>query len=107
MNFFVNLALIFNQYVNPVGFKNLLPNWKFYTIYCCWLAVELTVVYFFYVETKGPTLEEVAKIFDGEDANVGIAGIQEVKGDIQIIENEVSGEHVEQAIGSHGHGKQA
>jgi len=25
-------------------------------------------VYFVYVETKGPTLEEIAKIFDGEDA---------------------------------------
>lgn len=25
-------------------------------------------MYFFYVETKGPTLEEVARIFDGDDA---------------------------------------
>lgn len=27
---------------------------------------------FFYVETKGPTLEEIAKIFDGDEAEVAI-----------------------------------
>lgn len=27
-------------------------------------------MYFFYIETKGPTLEEIARIFDGDDANV-------------------------------------
>ena len=34
----------------------------------CWDLVELVWVYFVFVETKGPTLEEIAKIFDGEDA---------------------------------------
>ena len=27
-----------------------------------------SVLYFLFVETKGPTLEEIAKLFDGEDA---------------------------------------
>lgn len=35
-----------------------------------WIAVELAFVYFFYVETKGPTLEEIARIFDGDEADV-------------------------------------
>lgn len=30
-----------------------------------WLFVESAFVSFFYVETKGPTLKEIAKIFDG------------------------------------------
>jgi len=30
--------------------------------------VEFIFVYFVYVETKGPTLEEVARIFDGDEA---------------------------------------
>jgi hypothetical protein len=30
--------------------------------------VELIFVCIFYVETRGPTLEEVAKIFDGDEA---------------------------------------
>ena len=37
----------------------------FYTL---WDTVEFGFVWFLYPETKGPTLEEVAKIFDGHDA---------------------------------------
>lgn len=37
-----------------------------------------------YIETKGPTLEEIAKIFDGESAAVGIASTEEVKGDLGL-----------------------
>lgn len=33
-----------------------------------WDVVEAIWVYFVFVETKGPTLEEIAKIFDGADA---------------------------------------
>lgn len=96
MNLCVQIALVFNQYVNPIGLENL--GWKYYIFYCVWIAVELVVVYFceflsffpdqlgwllihgfpsVYVETKGPTLEEIAKIFDGEDALVGHVHIKE------------------------------
>ncbi|OAP56307.1 hypothetical protein AYL99_09486 [Fonsecaea erecta] len=75
MNFWVQVALVINQYVNPLGFDHLKPNWKLYTIYTCWIALELVFVYFLYVETKGPTLEEIAKIFDGEDAEVGLVDV--------------------------------
>lgn len=44
MFLFVNLALFFNNYVNPVALTAI--SWKYYIAYCCWLAVELTVVYF-------------------------------------------------------------
>lgn len=33
-----------------------------------WIAIELVFVYFYFVETKGPTLEELARLFDGDDA---------------------------------------
>jgi len=71
MNLFVQVALTINQYVNPFGFEHLKPTWKFYTIYAVWIFLELIFVTVFYVETKGPTLEEVAKIFDGDEAEVG------------------------------------
>ncbi|KAK3061295.1 hypothetical protein LTR53_019827 [Teratosphaeriaceae sp. CCFEE 6253] len=85
MNFFIQVALVFNQYINPIGLKRLHPQWKFYTIYCCWIAFELVIVYCFYIETKGPTLEEIAKIFDGENADVGVADISEVKADMRGV----------------------
>jgi len=37
----------------------------FYTL---WDVLEFGLVWFLYPETKGPTLEEIAKIFDGHDA---------------------------------------
>ncbi|CAM0139080.1 hypothetical protein VKS41_007892 [Umbelopsis sp. WA50703] len=67
----VNLALFFNNYVNPIAFGAL--GWKYYLVYVCWLVVELFVVWKFYVETKGRTLEELAEIFDGDQAPLVIA----------------------------------
>jgi hypothetical protein len=34
-------------------------------------------IYIFYVETKGPTLEEIARIFDGDEAEVGQVDLAE------------------------------
>lgn len=53
---------IFGNYVNPVGIEAI--GWKFYIYYCVWAAIILAVVYFCFVETQGPTLEELAMIFD-------------------------------------------
>ena len=69
MFFCVNAALFFNNYVNPIALAAL--GWKYYLVYVSWLLVELVVVYFCYPETRGPTLEEMAKIFDGDEAAVG------------------------------------
>jgi MFS family permease len=66
---FTALSGVFNQYVNPVGLQAL--AWKFYFVYIAVLVIEVTTIYFFYVETKGPTLEEIAILFDGEDSHVG------------------------------------
>jgi len=66
-NFTISLALIFNQYVNPIALKNI--GWKYYIVYCCWLVFELVFLYFMIVETKNLSLEETAALFDGEDAS--------------------------------------
>ncbi|KAL7275939.1 hypothetical protein RUND412_001096 [Rhizina undulata] len=96
MNFAVQVALVFNQYVNPIGLKNI--GWKYYIFYCVWIFVELIVVYFFYVETKGPTLEEIAKIFDGDDAVVAHVHIKEtgevVHSDLTPVDSTVKGGNV-------------
>ena len=43
-----------------------------------WIFAELLFVTFFYVETKGPTLEEIAKIFDGDEAEVAFVDADKV-----------------------------
>lgn len=84
MNFVVSVALVFNQYVNPIALDKL--GWKYYVrspspsessshpyssdfqiVYCCWLVFETVFCFFFIVETKGLSLEETAVLFDGEE----------------------------------------
>jgi MFS family permease len=65
---FTALSGIFNQYVNPIGLLNL--EWKYYFVYIVVLVIECLVIYFYFVETRGPTLEEIALLFDGENAHV-------------------------------------
>lgn len=58
------LAIIFNLFVNPIGLAAI--GWKFYILYVVILAIMLLTMYFFYPETKGHSLEQIAKIFDKE-----------------------------------------
>ncbi|KAF2149855.1 hexose transporter protein [Myriangium duriaei CBS 260.36] len=71
----VDVALFFNQYVNPIALNHI--GWKYYIVYCAWLAFELAVVILFYKETRNTPLEEIAKIFDGDAALVGGAAATE------------------------------
>lgn len=43
---------------------------------CHSLVIQCLIIYFFFVETRGPTLEEIAMLFDGEDSAAGIAKAQ-------------------------------
>ncbi|KAF5376001.1 hypothetical protein D9757_008819 [Collybiopsis confluens] len=70
-NFTISLALIFNQYTNPIALGRIV--WKYYIVYCCWIAFEVVFLYFYIVETKNLTLEETAALFDGKDASEKIA----------------------------------
>lgn len=62
----IQVASIFGSYVNPIALKNI--GWKFYIYYCVWVLIVFLVVYFFFVETAGPTLEELAYLFEDEDS---------------------------------------
>ncbi|KAL1983599.1 hypothetical protein VTN96DRAFT_10178 [Rasamsonia emersonii] len=59
----------FNNYVNPLGIDAF--AWKFYFFYVGWILVQLVVIYIFFIETKGPSLEQIALLFDGKDATIG------------------------------------
>ena len=90
-NFTISLALIFNQYVNPIALSHL--GWRYYVslyfslslysadhlidmqiVYACWLLFELGFLYLYVIETKGRTLEETAALFDGVDATELVTG---------------------------------
>lgn len=65
----VDLSLWFNQYVNPIALAAI--QWRYYLVYCIWLAFEFFVVWKYYIETKNTALEEIVKYFDGENALLG------------------------------------
>lgn len=75
MFFCVDLSLWFNQYVNPVALENI--HWKYYLVYCVFLAFEIFVVWKYYIETKEIPLEEIVKMFDGDSAVLGGAAASE------------------------------
>ncbi|KAJ6186477.1 hypothetical protein N7519_007778 [Penicillium mononematosum] len=62
------MALIFNQLINPIAFERI--SWKYYFVFLAVLLVVLVVVWKTYPETRGRSLEDIAFIFDGEDARV-------------------------------------
>lgn len=104
MFFFVNLALFFNNYVNPVALDKI--SWKYYIVFCVWLSIELTFVWFFFIETRYTPLEEIAKYFDGEDARVGgDAGPQSAKEKLSEMEGVDTLEVVSKVESSRGMSK--
>lgn len=58
-----------NQYVNSIAIGVL--GWRYYIVYCCWLAFEFVVLYFSIIETVGKNgplpLEVTNFLFDGDD----------------------------------------
>ncbi|KAF4450201.1 hypothetical protein F53441_6635 [Fusarium austroafricanum] len=69
LNFCVTAALFFNQYINGIALEAM--GWKYYTIYCVFLAFEVYVIYFFLIETRYTPMEEIAQYFDGDAVDVG------------------------------------
>jgi MFS family permease len=61
-------ALFFNLFVNPIALAGI--GWKYYIIYVALLVIICISVWFYYPETRGRSLEEMAVIFDGPQAAV-------------------------------------
>ncbi|KAM3578218.1 hypothetical protein VKS41_009358 [Umbelopsis sp. WA50703] len=55
-------ANVFNGFANPVALTAI--GWKYYIVWVCILVSNFFLVYFFYPETKGLSLEEVSMKFD-------------------------------------------
>lgn len=55
---FVRSAGFFTTFVNPIGMDG--AGWKYLIMYIVMILVEICAIYFFYPETYGRTLEELA-----------------------------------------------
>ncbi|EMR66377.1 putative lactose permease protein [Eutypa lata UCREL1] len=75
---FLNVAMVVNTYGISVGMEAI--GWKLYLVYIVWIMVEIVVIYFFFVETAGKTLEELGEIFEAK--NPRKASTKKVKVDL-------------------------
>ena len=73
----VLINIIFNQ-VSPVAFDNV--GYRYYSLFICTNIVGAIVVFLYFPETKGKTLEEIGQIF-GDDVVVG--DLQQVREKIE------------------------
>ena len=71
--------------MNPIGVTN--SKWKFYITYDIWLAFELVVVYFLFVETGNLSLEETAMILDGEEYGAKLVRVTATIAEKKLGEN--------------------
>lgn len=64
---FLHFGLTINRllatFAFPIGLEKI--GWKIYMINGVWDIIELLFVVFFWVETKGKSLEEIDELFDG------------------------------------------
>ncbi|KAK9469019.1 general substrate transporter [Lipomyces arxii] len=68
-----NVVGLFNNYVNPIAMEAI--TWKYYIVWCCNLVFLMVIVYFFFPETRGHDLEDVAEVF-GSDVVGGRAAVR-------------------------------
>ncbi|KXS14312.1 general substrate transporter [Gonapodya prolifera JEL478] len=61
-NLLVNICGFYSSYVTPIAMGSI--GWRFYFVYIAWDLMEVIVIYLFFVETKGRTLEELDEVFD-------------------------------------------
>ncbi|KAF5510520.1 Lactose permease [Colletotrichum siamense] len=83
---FVKGLIVLGSYTNPIAWDNFTAAghaWVLAMFYTILDFCYLLFVYFFYPETKNLTLEEVARVFDGDDAKVARVDIQEVKKELE------------------------
>lgn len=87
MNIAIQAILAIGNQTNMLAWNNLPKHWHFMLFYTLWDFCELVFVWFFYVETKGPTLEEIARIFDGDQA-VAHIDLDQVEKEIRVAEHD-------------------
>ncbi|KAI9574344.1 general substrate transporter [Boletus coccyginus] len=71
-------AEFITQFVDPIGIEA--AGWKYYIIYCVWIAFEVAFVYFMFPETSGRTLEELTFLYEDDHRHAEVPRDPEVVG---------------------------
>lgn len=81
------LAVFFNIFVNPVALEAI--AWKYYLVYVAILVGITITIWFLYPETNGHSLEQMARVFDGDDADVvaEVEAVQAAERKLSVIEH--------------------
>lgn len=61
----VNIAMCANTYTAPIAMERI--GWRYYLVFVGWNCVETVVIWRWFVETAGHSLERVAEIFESAD----------------------------------------
>ncbi|RSH80251.1 uncharacterized protein EHS24_008824 [Apiotrichum porosum] len=61
------LSVILNTFINPIAFDAI--AWKWYIFWIGCILIVGTIMFFYFIETKHRTLEEMAELFDGPSAD--------------------------------------
>jgi MFS family permease len=80
---------ILSSFTTPVGLEAI--QWKFYIVFVAWVVIEFGVVYVLFPETKGPSLEDIAILFDGPQhmyAEKDVEGTSDSKSRIEAYTTE-------------------
>lgn len=104
-NIFTSGAGFFNQYVIPIGLANI--QWRygssespskvldtnllvrFYIVGICWNTAVAIVIFFTYLETKGLTLEQIDKRFQGVPRDQIDNVVEEYNGNKPVSDTEL------------------
>ncbi|OLN95585.1 Lactose permease 15 [Colletotrichum chlorophyti] len=86
-------CIFFNTFVNPIALESI--QWKYYFVFLAVLVAMIVCVWFYYPETRGRTLENMAYLFDGENAEVGpgtaLSALKETEAAAHVENTEKSG----------------
>lgn len=82
-------SLIILSFVTSIALDNI--GWHYYIVFCCFNVFVLVITWFFFPETKGYSLEEIAEVFDGPSP--ATSGVVFDKGDDSLGKEEHA-EHV-------------
>ncbi|CAI7672294.1 unnamed protein product [Penicillium manginii] len=82
-------GMFFNTFVNPIALAAI--AWRYYIVFIVVLVVFAVTAFFFYPETKGYSLEEIAVIFDGpEGLPSDVAEMATGNGDIKVDKSNIA-----------------